>query len=178
VYEFNADHAQLAVYDGEAKVLSGDKEIKVTKGHEISLTGSMKVAKFDRKTQQDPLYAWSNLRSEYEAQASAQSAQAIYVGSGPFWYGPGWYWNPWWGTYGFLPASGILYSPFGWPFFSPAFAYYAPVYYGHFGGHYVGGTFPARGFVGRGVAPRIGGFAAGAHVATGGFGGHMGGGHR
>ena len=189
LYEFNADHPQVAVYDGEASVLAGDRQVKVKKGHEAQLIGSVAVAKFDHKSQQDQLYAWSNLRSEYEAQASAQSAQAIYGGGGPWWYGAGWYWNPWWDTYGFLPGDGILYSPFGWPFFSPAFAYYAPIYYGggvvlpgrHFGG---GGAFAGRpGFGGRGPtgavhgfsAPRMGGgFNAGAH-AGGGFGGHMGG---
>jgi len=192
LYEFNADHPQVAVYDGEAKVLAGDREVKVKKGHEAELTGSVQVAKFNSKTQQDQLYAWSNLRSEYEAQASAQSAHAIYVGGGPWWYGPGWYWNPWWDTYGFLPGDGILYSPFGWPFFSPAFAYYAPVYYGggvvlpgrHFDGGraFIGrpgftGRAPSAGAVRGFAAPRIagGGFSAGAH-AGGGFGGHMGGG--
>ena len=190
LYEFNADHPQLAVYDGEARVLAGDTQVKVKKGHEAQLTGNVSVAKFDRKRQQDPLYAWSNLRSEYEAQASAQSAQAIYGGGGPWWYGAGWYWNPWWDTYGFLPGDGILYSPFGWPFFSPAFAYYAPIYYGGGvigpGRHFEGGrAFAGRpGFSGRvpgtgavhGFStPRMGGgFNAGAH-AGGGFGGHMGG---
>ena len=131
LYEFDADHPQLAVYDGEASVASGDRRINVKQGHEARLTDSIQVTKFDRKHQQDPLYAWSNLRSEYEAQASAQSAQIIYAGGGPWWYGPGWYWNPYWDVYGFLPGDGILYSPFGWPYFSPGFAFYAPIYYRH-----------------------------------------------
>jgi len=175
LYEFNADHPQLAVYDGEASVLIGDRQIKVKQGHEAQLTGTVKVAKFDRKTQQDPLYAWSNLRSEYDAQASAESAQAVYGGWGPYWYGPGWYWNPWWGAYGFLPGYGVLYSPFGWPFFSPAFAYYAPIYFHH---PIAGGAVAGKAFAGR--VPS-GGFARGlaAPRAGGGFaGGGFGGGHR
>ena len=191
LYEFNADHPQLAVYDGEASVLSGDRQIKVKQGHQAQLTGAVQVAKFDRKAQQDPLYAWSNLRAEYDAQASAESAQAVYGGWGPYWYGAGWYWNPYWDMYGFLPGDGILYSPFGWPFFSPGFAYYAPRYFG--GGAFARGGFAGRGFAGRGFAGRVpsggfsrglaaprvggGGFAGGGHFGGGGFGGgHMGGG--
>jgi len=187
VYEFNADHPQVAVYDGEARVSYGDSQVKVKKGHEAQLTGSLTVSKFNTKNQRDELYAWSNLRSEYEAQASANSAQLVLAGGGPGWYGPGWYWNPWWDAYGFLPGDGILYSPFGWPFFSPGFAYYAPVYFGWGGRHYVPG-FPRggvpRGFAHGVTAPRAGGFAAGTRVggvgshafSGGGFGGHMGGG--
>ena len=202
LYEFNADHPQLAVYDGEAQVISGDREVKVKKGHEAQLTGAVQVTKFDRKADQDQLYAWSNLRSEYNAQANAESALAIYGGAS--WYGPGWYWNPWWDMYGFLPGDGILYSPFGWPFFSPGFAYYAPIYFQHpLHGRIVGG----RAFAGAGSRPfagrvpsgavahgfaaprmgaRAGGFGGGGHFGGGfggrmggGFGGHMGGGgHR
>lgn len=180
-YEFNADHPQLAVYDGEASVMNGDREVKVKQGHEAQLTGQVQLTKFDRKHQQDSLYAWSNLRSEYEAQASAQSAQIIYAGGGPMWYGPDWYWNPYWDTFGFLPGDGILYSPFGWPFFSPGFAYYAPLYYGHgFGrGFEAGRGFAAgRGFgTGHGFAGgHPGGFAASAHAGGFGGGGFHGGG--
>ncbi len=191
LYEFNADHPHLAVYDGEASVLIGDRQVKVKKGHEAQLTGTVKVAKFDRQTQQDPLYAWSNLRAEYDAQASAESAEAVYGGYGPYWGGAGWYWNPYWDMYGFLPGYGVLYSPFGWPFFSPAFAYYAPGYF-HGGGVVAGREFAGRGFAGRGFAGRApssgfarglaaphmgGGFAGGGHFGGGGFGGgHMGGG--
>ena len=187
LYEFNADHPQLAVYDGEASVLTGDRRVKVKKGHEAQLTGAVQVAKFDRKTDQDQLYAWSNLRAEYDAQASAESAQAVYGGWGPYWGGPGWYWNPYWDMYGFLPGDGILYSPFGWPFFSPGFAYYAPMYFHHpIGGGFAGRGFAGRGFAGRApssgfahglAAPHMGGgFAGGGHMGGGFGGGHMGGG--
>ena len=178
LYEFNADHLQLAVYDGEASVLSGDRQVSVKKGHEAQLTGAVQVVKFDRKANQDQLYAWSNLRSEYNAQASAESAQAIYGGAGPHWYGPGWYWNPWWDMYGFLPGDGILYSPFGWPFFSPGFAFYAPIYFNHpfHGGIVAGRPFAARapsggfahGFAAPRMSPHGGGFAGGGDPRRGG----------
>ena len=98
-----------------------DQHKDLGKGQELALNGAWKVAHFDTKSQaaQDPLYAWSNLRSEYEAEASMQSARNVFVGGGPYWDGPGWYWNPYWDMYGFVPGDGIWYSPFGWPFYSP-----------------------------------------------------------
>ncbi len=178
LYEFNADHPQVAVYDGQVAVAGNDKQVNVKQGHEAQLTGAVAVSKFDRKTQQDRLYAWSNLRSEYEAQASAQSAQLVYAGGDPYWYGAGWYWNPWWGAYGFLPGDGNLYSPFGWPFFSPGFAYYAPIYFrqpfvaggrGFVGGRAVTGRAPSSGFSRGFAAPRVGGgFSGGGHMGVGG----------
>jgi hypothetical protein len=54
---------------------------------------------------------------------------------GPAWIGTGWYWDPWFDCYTFLPTEGIFYSPFGWGFYSPFWAYHAG-YYGGVYGHY------------------------------------------
>ena len=102
--------ALVQVFDGKAIITSGDRQVELKKGREISLNGPLKAQKFDRKQSEDALYAWSNLRSEYEAQASMQSASTVVVG-GPGWYGPGWYWNPWSSMYGFVPGAGINLLP-------------------------------------------------------------------
>jgi len=127
LYAFNADHAMVSVFDGKAEVMRDDRQVELKKGREVSVQGPLKAEKFDRDAAHDSLYAWSSLRSKYEAQASMQSAR-MYVGGGPGWYGPGWYWNPWWHMYGFVPGAGIAYSPFGWPFFSPVVVYRVPVF--------------------------------------------------
>ena len=45
----------------------------------------------------------------------------------PGWYGTGWYWNPYFSSWAFLPGDGFFASPFGWSFYSPAYyGYYAP----------------------------------------------------
>lgn len=176
LYDFNAATNLVQVFDGKATVQQADRRKDVDKGHELVLT-TWKTQHFDAKAQaaQNPLYAWSNVRSEYVAEASMQSARTILVGGNPYWYGPGWYWNPYWDMYGFIPADGIWFSPFGWPFYSPWAVYGAPGFYGGFGYGYRGGI--ARGFVGHGhiagneVAAARGGFAASGR-AVGGFGGH------
>jgi hypothetical protein len=118
LYAFNADNRTVAVYDGQAEVSTNDQNLKLKKGREVSLAAPrLRAAKFDSKSE-DSLYAWSSLRSQYVSEASAQYASVVYVDNWP-WWGPGWYWNPFWGMYGFIPGAGVLYSPFGWGFYSP-----------------------------------------------------------
>jgi hypothetical protein len=165
LYSFDAAARQVKVFDGEASVQVDDHQVNVKKDRELALLQPFKTMHFDAKAQatQDPLYAWSNLRSEYEAEASMQSARNIFVGGGPYWDGPGWYWNPYWAMYGFIPGDGIWYSPFGWPFYSPWVVYSAGWYgYGFHGYGLVAG------------ARHIGGGAVASHAAVGG--GRMGGG--
>lgn len=124
IYEFNAQTPLVQVYDGKAVVRVDDQTIDVDKGHELALTADAKLKpqKFDRKDTGD-LYAWSKLRSQYMAEANASSAQMIYVGNPWWWYGTGWYWNPWYASWAFVPGAGYLYSPFGFGFYAPVYAY-------------------------------------------------------
>ena len=71
------------------------------------------------------LYRWSSLRSAYLAEANADAAP-LYVYGGANWYGAGWYWDPWFSAYTFIPGDGIFYSPFGWGLYSPFYAGWAP----------------------------------------------------
>jgi FecR protein len=163
LYSFNANSRLVQVFNGEARVQQNDRQKNLTKDHEMALDGAWKVTHFDVKWQaaQDPLYGWSNLRSEYEAEASMQSARNIFVGGGAYWDGPGWYWNPYWAMYGFIPGDGIWYSPFGWPFYSPWVAYRYGFGYGY-----------GRGFAARPFAALQGhGHVSGSTVASGGFAG-------
>jgi len=161
LYAFNADNPKVSVFDGEASVSAQDRQIKLKKGKETSLVGTLHAQGFDRD-HQDELYSWSRLRSEYEAQAGAQYAQTVVVNGGP-WWGAGWYWDPWWSSYAFVPGDGILYSPFGWGFYSP-FAVYPGI-----------GFVYGRGFVGRGFVhgrPPVAAFRGGqAPAARSSFGG-------
>ncbi|HEV3332509.1 MAG TPA: FecR domain-containing protein [Bryobacteraceae bacterium] len=169
IYQFDANPASVAVYDGKAVAQIDDKGIEVGKGKRLVLTaGIRKPEKFDRE-QTGELYAWSKLRSGYMAEANASSAQTIIVNSPGWYYGTGWYWNPWFDSWAFVPGAGYLYSPFGFGFYSPAF-----VYYGGWGGYWGGGYW--RGYHGfRGGGFHGGGFGGG---FRGGGGFHGGGGHR
>jgi hypothetical protein len=143
VYDFNADLQVVRVYEGKATVTQGDLHVDLKKDRQVALNQPLKSTKFDRDAVEnsDPLYAWSKLRSEYLSDATASTAQTYLVDGGP-WYGAGWYWNPYWAMYSFIPGGGFFYNPFG-------FGLYSPLYAGFYGGHFYGG---GHGFYGRGYA--------------------------
>lgn len=180
LYEFDANQQLVRVLDGKAKLFKGSRAKTIGKGDQIVLTDpKLNSHGFDKQVAEaDPLYVWSNVRSEQEAQANAAVANNVEIYGG--WYGPGWYWDPYWAGYAFLPGSGFLYSPFGWGFYSPGFVYAAPFHRGFHGFHHRGyhghvggmsaGVRGYRGFHGRGGSHHNGESHHG--------GGSHGGGHR
>ena len=156
------------------------REIGVNDGHQLVLaqTGKPTPPGFDKTTSANTaaIYRGARLRSSYFAQANVDAAR-MYVAGAANWYGPGWYWDPFYTAYTWLPGDGIFWSPFGWGFYSPFAVYAAPAFGFGRGFHHFGpGYHPAavaHGFAARGYS---GGFAGGMH-ATGGFhGGFSGGG--
>ncbi len=136
VYGFDADSGDVRVFKGEALVQDGDQQVKVKGGHELNVNNParLKPAKFDKaEYQASDLYRFSDLRSEYLAEANVDLANMYWPG------GPGWYWDPLFYGYTWLPGDGMFYSPFGWGFYSPYWVGYAPYYYGrpypYAGGH-------------------------------------------
>jgi hypothetical protein len=147
LYEFDADHNVVRVFDGKAVVNAPDKQIDLSGDHQLTLAAGTKIKaqKFDKKEFADDFYRWASLRSSYLAEADVDMARRYAGGSGwapTMWYGPGWYWNPWYTAYTWIPGDGIFYDPFGWGFYSPWLAFGAPYPFfglGYYGGyHYFG----------------------------------------
>ena len=139
LYRFAADpEPMVAVLDGKASVAVGERKTDLGKGREMVIADNSKVQKFDTK-KGDDLYAWSNVRSEYDAASSFQMAKNVnannYGGGGwgdygyGGWYSPGWFWNSGFNSYSWLPGDGAFYSPFGWGFYGPGVVGYAPLVY-------------------------------------------------
>jgi hypothetical protein len=134
LYRVTADPAAVAVLEGKADVRLGERKLLLGKGHEALLAGDLKPQKFDTK-KEDDLYAWSNVRSEYEAAASYQAAKDLsatnpgnaWVAGSNGWYGPGWYWNNGFSSWAWLPGNGAFFSPFGYGFYGMGYLPYAPV---------------------------------------------------
>lgn len=153
LYEFDANQQLVRVLDGKAKILQASRVKTVGKGDQIVLAdANLKSHGFDKQAAEaDPLFVWSKARSAAEAQANMALARNVATYGG--WYGPGWYWDPFWAEYAFLPGAGYLYSPFGWAFYSPGFVVGAPLYHPFYGragisaGVYAGGF---HGFAGGG----------------------------
>ena len=189
LYDFDADRGQIRVYDGKAIVQVAGQKIELKSGRQLNLnaTGKLKARKFDKQANADDFYRWASLRSSYLAEANVDAARTYGGGGGssptPF-YGNGWYWDPSFAAYTFIPDDGIFFDPFGWGFYSPWYAYGAPYFgYGYgFGGYGYGGVGYPRHF-GAGYRPRYapGGRASGSvghayNVRGGGLGGFRGGG--
>ena len=188
LYEFNNDPSIVRVFKGEAQVQTGDQHVKVKGDHQLVLAsengenGKLKATGFDKNNYETAdLYRWSSLRSQYLAEANVDAAR-IYVGNS--WAGPGWFWDPYFASYTFIPGAGVLYSPFGWGFYSPAFiyAYGYPGFYGYPYRYRTGPGFYGvpHGYVAHGYAPhpgprivapapRAGSPVGGFHVMGGGF---------
>lgn len=191
LYEFNAAGDTAQVFKGRAEVQANRKSAFVDGGHQLTFVNQdkLKTHKFNKKASEDDFYRWASLRSSYLAEANVDAARA-YAGNagwspGP-WYGTGWYWDPWFDAYTFVPGVGFWYDPFGWEFYSPVVVGVAPYYgfgfgYGYpyhhrFGPGYhpmYGGSNHAPGFVsgGRGNVSRgaFTGPGGGFNGRTGGF---------
>jgi hypothetical protein len=109
---------------GRLEVLNGDSRVTIGRPgiYEFHAGQSAATVKFPRAAAAaDPLYAWSRQRAEANARASIDTAQAL-VGTDPSnFHGPGWYWNPFYGEWGFLPEAYTLNGPFGEQYFSARF---------------------------------------------------------
>lgn len=138
LYRITGDTPTAAVMEGKAEVYFGDKKVDVGKGYEVMLAEGLAERKFDPK-KEDDLYAWSNVRSEYDAAASYQAAKNVTTNSfgNSFWgwngfgfgnwYSPGWFWDSGFNSYAWLPGNGAFFSPFGYGFYGPGLVAYAPV---------------------------------------------------
>jgi hypothetical protein len=189
LYEFNAETNQINVFDGKAEAYLGEKKVDIGGGHEFALNDpQLKTHGFDKKTSEDGFYRWASLRSSYLAEANVDAAR-VYFAGGPGFYGTGWYWDPSYSAYTWIPGAGVFWSPFGWGYYSPFAVYSAPLFGFGYGGYYrhFGPGYRAPVFAGRpgGISPGLNhgfagrGFAGGMHAggfAGGGF--HGGGGHR
>jgi hypothetical protein len=145
LYDFNANQPSVKVLDGKAVTFEGDRRVTLKKGHEVLLAeapvesqiSSLKSQKFDKnQVEDDPLYRWSKLRSDYATNSNVDEANALMAMGG--WWGPGWYWDPFWWDFAFMPGwgMGMMWGPFGYPFFSPWAVGWAPYYGFGYGGSY------------------------------------------
>ncbi len=199
LYQFSLDQNRIAVLDGKLRVTEDNRNKEFGKGHEILLNNpKFRTQSFDTKAAEDSLYQWSSVRSSYLAEANQTIAQNAYNGYSP-WWGAGWYWDPYFDMWSWLPGDGWFYSPFGYPFFSAGYGFYGGFGYGGFGyggfgyrggigrfggtGYraFAGGSFRGGGFGGgsfRGGGFGGGGFHGGGFGGGGFHGGGGGGGHR
>jgi FecR protein len=186
LYDFDANKNQVRVFDGRAAVQEDNHATHIQGGHEVTFgTAKLKAEGFDKNLYEDDLYRWSKLRSSYLAEANVEMARTYYGGYGwapSPWIGTGWYWDPWYSAYTWLPGDGLFWNPWGFGFYSPIFVVRAPFLVGGHTFHTFGpgfrpsvpltrGAIGANGFAGR---PAGAGFSGGVRgIPQGGFRGGM-----
>jgi len=122
VYRVDFAPARLMVYDGEAKVLRDGQTLSVKKSKMLVLQGVSVAEKFDNRTG-DSLFRWARRRAEYLSVANVSAARSMQQLGFASRSASGWVFNPFYGSYTYLPASGIYDSFWGYRYWGQA-AYY------------------------------------------------------
>lgn len=140
IYRFDSDPAQFRVYSGEAEVETGSNVLIVRAGKQVAFDGMVSVEKFNPKDG-DELSRWSQRRAEYVSMANVSAAKYV-SNSGTGLSNSGWFFNPYFGMFTYIPMNGMFNSPYGYSYYSPYTVY--RVYQQP--GAYLGGN---TGFAGR-----------------------------
>jgi hypothetical protein len=135
IYRFDSEPAQFRVFSGEAEVETGSNVLIVRTGKLVSLDGLVAVEKFNPKDG-DELSRWSERRAEYVSMANVSAAKYV-SNSGTGLSSSGWYFNPYFGMFTYIPMNGMFYSPYGYSYFSPYTVYRV---YQAPGNYYTGGN--------------------------------------
>ena len=134
LYRLDASDNRFRVFEGEAQVIQGDQTAQVKGGHQIEFGAVFLASKFNHKVG-DTLDAWAAARSQRIAQANYTSANMVSRGGSSSYTNSNWVWNPYFGLFTYLPASGYGYNPYGWMIYSPRtviyYYNYQPSYSGY-----------------------------------------------
>ena len=122
IYRFDSQPAALSVYSGEAEVRTAANSLVVKGSRRVALDGVSLVAeKFDASAG-DSLTRWSKRRAEYLAMANVSGAKYVRDNS-VSWARSGWFFNPYYGMFTYIPYSGVYMSPYGYRFYAPSVVY-------------------------------------------------------
>ncbi|HEY1207390.1 MAG: hypothetical protein ABSH46_15980 [Bryobacteraceae bacterium] len=119
LYRLDGEPPEISVYSGEASVTVGGQSQILKSGRKLRLDEVAVAEKFDTKTG-DALLWWARRRDEYLATANVSAAMVPQSGYGST---SSWMWNPFFGTYTYLPMSGLYNSFWGYPFYAPYCCY-------------------------------------------------------
>lgn len=178
------DPPRVRAFDGEITIAEQGRSLVVKEGRQAVLTGVPVIEKFT-KEDTDAFYRWAGRRSGYLALANASAARRMYDQYGTAWVG-GWYFNPYFGMFTFVPGRGHFTNAWNHSYYAPfrPAPSYQPMPMDSFagmsgsrgmsrssGGGYSGGGYQAPATSGGGSAP-----VAGPARSAGGGGGSRGGG--
>jgi hypothetical protein len=130
IYLFDVDNPVILVYIGKARVQDDRRGATVGSGQRLVPTpqGVMKAEKFNFE-ETTPLYAWTEKRALAAASVSWSTVEGLTALDRGVKHDAGWYWNPWFNSWAYVPPDGFRKSPFGYGFYAVAASQYiAPVF--------------------------------------------------
>lgn len=163
--DVGANGTSVSVRQGEVVLGTADQLLaksgtKVGKGKMVRLSGTSALApgeqpmlaKIDKDAETDDFDVWSYNRAQTLMQANSAALRRSSVQSS---MALGWFYDPFYNCYTFMPGRRLFFSPYGFPFFSrySDYYYYFPYGYGAYG-YYprYGGGQPTGGGGGGGVS--------------------------
>jgi hypothetical protein len=108
---------EARVYDGQADLVRDGARRTLRRGQALAMTGASDTRRIDLATT-NSLMRWSRQRGHYVGMASAASAWGLWSAHSP-WLNSGWYFNPYYGMFGFIPHRGRSCSWCGTCYYSP-----------------------------------------------------------
>lgn len=122
IYRAGGAIPELMVYDGQADLVSGSTRQTLKRGRAVLLQELAVTRKFN-PSRGDSLMQWSIVRSSQLALASRSVVGGLLDQRRGF-RSNGWYWNPSFGLYTFVPFQGQYCGSFGYCFYTPQ-SYYS-----------------------------------------------------
>jgi FecR protein len=113
--------ARVRTYDGEIRVSDDAEPLRVKSGREVLVTSVPTLDKFE-KDDTDAFHRWAGRRSGYLSVANVTSAHSMLQNGIP-WHTGGWYFNPYFGMFTYIPLRGRYVNPWGQVYYSPAHFY-------------------------------------------------------
>lgn len=134
---------QGEIYLGSRGEFAANRAFKIGRGKAVTLTGSTDLAKSDLakldKDAMDDFDVWSFNRAQMLTAANVTALRRSRTMTA---FNGGWYYDPFFNCYTFMPFRSRFFSPYGFGFFNNYrdCYYYNPYYWGYGGGYYGGGT--------------------------------------
>lgn len=132
LFEIQTEPGQLKMYHGEAEVEAHGETTVVRAGRMLPFGRAMVTEKFDVKDG-DELARWNMQRSQTVSVANVSAAKSLRDSGTSFGANGGWYFNPYYSMYTYIPGGGTYWNSYGYGFWSPNTV--NNVYYGGGGGY-------------------------------------------
>lgn len=117
LFRIDAETGLVRAYDGQVSLTANGQALTLKEGKQTTLGTVLTAEKFD-KNEGDPFYRWAARRASYLSAANIPVARSLREND-TLWARSGWLWNPWLGSFTFIPARGIYNSAFGFPYYAP-----------------------------------------------------------